>query len=166
MRTVDPTAAGTVSWEEADRILNSQEEVNMDTFLDPTSHESICLAGYYEERPKSVVMDIDISVGGHVVQALIDTGADKCLISHDCLSKLISKKEMATKLYTGGYMPSFEVASKAVIKSLGQVMLEFSIEDVHFNRYSSLCPSYRNLRSWARIFSNAVMLHLITIVDI
>ena len=46
LHTIDPTSVGTVSWEEADRILNSQEEVDTDIFLDPTSHESICLAGY------------------------------------------------------------------------------------------------------------------------
>lgn len=154
---LDETGSGCIPIHKIYELLDKVRALsNMrESFTDPSSVEQILDSiEYIETQPgPPVLINLDISVpssqfgnfaAAHAQQrmgGIADTGCSASTVSMRELCKLYGPAQVRKHLYTGGYLPIFNIADGSRISAVGQLKLRFRIGGVEFHHVFFVLPT-------------------------
>ena len=126
---LDSGRSGKISLQDMEEYLNGEAEHFIE---DSYTERREQLHSVSSSDP--IVPLVRLRIGGSkgAIDSLVDSGATACIADYGELVRHMGKEEVDSRLFTGGYMPSFRTADGNVAKPMGSISLQFSLSGTPF----------------------------------
>jgi hypothetical protein len=132
-RTLDPLDSGSVKWQDMEELFNGRPN-NRQYKEDNEDRHGI--ASSAAEKPGRVILPVlYIRINGVIGQdkALADSGASASIACYTELSKRLGKTTLDSQIVRDPNAPSFRTADGGITRPLGNITLDFHLNNVEFS---------------------------------